>query len=391
MRFSAFATILLAALPVFGAPNPLLPIQKYQGRATGKYIVVLKDGVSKANVLSTLGAPIATAESIQWQIINGFAAELDDESLNILRASEDVDYITEDGIVEINDYVVQTDAPWGLGRISQDAKLTDQDPYALTYTYTYDESAGEGVDIYVVDTGVYIEHEEFEGRATWGATFGAGYGNADGNGHGTHCAGTAAGKKFGVAKKASIIAVKVLSDWGSGTLADVISGLDYVGVQAPITGRPSVVSMSLGGYANDALDAAVLRLTTIGVHVVVAAGNSADDVQWYSPARAPSAITVSASGIDDAAAYFSNYGALVDIWAPGFYIPSAWIGSPNATNVISGTSMATPHVSGLAAYFIAKDGNLSPAALSDKIQNLSVKNALTGVPSGTVNYLARNN
>ncbi|KAF8662094.1 hypothetical protein AX16_001204 [Volvariella volvacea WC 439] len=390
MRFSIFASLLLAVVPAFAAPSALRPIEKFKGQTTGKYIVVLKDGVSKADVLGNLRTTTATAESVEWEIINGFAAHLDEASLNALRASSDVEYIAEDGIVSINTVVTQTNAPWGLQRISQDAKLTNQDPTVLTFTYTYnDVGNASGADVYVVDTGVYTAHSEFEGRARWGATFG-GYASADGNGHGTHCAGTIGGKTYGVAKKVNIIAVKVLSDSGSGTVTDIVSGLNWVLTQARATGRPSIVSMSLGGGASTSLDSAVASLTSGGVHVVVAAGNNNDDANFYSPARAPSAITVGASTIADARASFSNYGSVVDVFAPGQDVISAWIGSTTATNRISGTSMATPHVAGLSAYLISKDGNLSPAALSTKIQSLAVKGVLTNIPTGTVNYLARN-
>nr|AIN44165.1 serine proteinase [Volvariella volvacea] len=372
MRFSIFAiaSVVFAVVPAYAAPSPLRQVERYDGETTGRYIIVLKDGVSKDNVLGNLrtsGAPIEVAA--EWDIINGFSSELDEASLNALRASDDVAYITEDGIATIS--ATQTNAPWGLGRISQDGLLSNQNAAALTFTYTYHDSAGAGVDVYVVDTGVYTAHTQFEGRARWGATFG-GYANADGNGHGTHCAGTIAGSQFGVAKAASIIAVKVLSDGGSGAWADIISGLNWVGTQASASGRPSVVSMSLGGVA-------IHQLTSLGVHVVVAAGNNNANAANYSPARAPSAITVGASTIADARASFSNYGTIVDVFAPGQSVISAWIGGTTATNSISGTSMATPHVAGLAAYFISKDGNLSPAALEAKIKDLSVKNALSGL------------
>ncbi|KAF8645749.1 hypothetical protein AX16_007616 [Volvariella volvacea WC 439] len=389
MRFSIFAiaSVVFAAVPAFTAPSALRTVERYAGETTGKYIVVLKDGVSPASLLGSLRSADIKVEA-EWEIINGFATELSEEALNALRASDEVDYITEDGIATIT--ATQTNAPWGLGRISQDGRLSNQNAAALTFTYTYDNSAGAGVDVYVVDTGVYTAHSQFGGRARWGATFG-GYANADGHGHGTHVAGTVAGSQFGVAKAASIIAVKVLSDSGSGTIADIVSGLNWVLTQSRASGRPSVVNLSLGGSANTALDNAVASLTSAGVHVVVAAGNSNANAANYSPARAPSAITVGATTIADARASFSNYGAVVDIFAPGNAVISSYIGSTSATASLSGTSMASPHVAGLVAYFISKDGNQSPAALSTKLQTLSIKNAISGLPSGTLNYLSRNN
>ncbi|OBZ79180.1 Cuticle-degrading protease [Grifola frondosa] len=315
---------------------------------------------------------------------------LSPDALKILRSSPDVDYIAEDGVFSINAAVTQTNAPWGLARISQNAELADQNTNDLTFTYTYDSSAGSGVDIYVVDTGIFTGHSEFGGRAIWGATFG-GYADADGNGHGTHVSGTAAGSTYGVAKSAHLIAVKVLSDSGSGFVSDIVSGLSWVATQVQASGRPSIATMSLGGGASTPLDNAVASLTSAGIHVTVAAGNSDTDAGSTSPARAPSANTIGATTIADARASFSNYGSVVDLWAPGQNVISAWIGSTTATNNISGgTSMATPHVAGLIATIISRDGNASPASISATLQSLSIKNTISGIPSGTINDLARN-
>ncbi|KAF8992119.1 serine protease [Cyathus striatus] len=385
MRFFsvALATLALVAAPILAAPGPLKTIQKFKGETNGGYIVKFKEGVARKSLINKL----KLNATVDWELLNGFAGILDTDSLNTLRAHEDVEYIVEDGIMHT--MTTQTNAPWGLQRISQDAKLSSTSTSDLTYTYTYDSSAGSRVDIYVVDTGIYTSHSDFGGRASWGTSFG-GYAASDGNGHGTHCAGTAAGTRYGVAKKANLIAVKVLSDAGSGSTSDIVSGLNWVLTQSKSTGRPTIVSMSLGGSASTALDNAVTSLTSGGVHVAVAAGNDNTNAANTSPARATSAITVGASTIADARASFSNYGSVVDIFAPGQYVTSAWIGSTTATNNISGTSMATPHIAGLIAYLISKDGNVTPAAMSTKIQSLAVKNALTSIPSGTVNYLANN-
>ncbi|KAG5651131.1 hypothetical protein H0H81_009764 [Sphagnurus paluster] len=385
MQFiSAIIAAIALAAPAFAAPTALIhTVQKFEGETTGRYIVKLKDGVAKSTVFGTKKVKLTH----DWTLLNGFASDFDAATLESLRANPNVEYIAEDGIMHT--MATQTNAPWGLARLSSVSKLTNQDTSALTYSYTYDDSAGAGVDIYIVDTGVLTTHSQFGGRARWGATFG-GYADADGNGHGTHCAGTAAGSQYGVAKAANIIAVKILSDAGSGSVADIVSGLDWVASSAKSSGRPSIVSMSLGGSASTTLDNAVATLTAAGIHVAVAAGNDNANAANTSPARAPSAVTVGASTIADARASFSNFGAVVDIFAPGQNVISSWIGSNTATNTISGTSMATPHIAGLIAYLIGKNGNQTPADMSDTIQRLSVRGVLSSIPSGTINALAQN-
>ncbi|KAG8943164.1 subtilisin-like serine protease [Tulasnella sp. 419] len=331
--------------------------------------------------------PVIAAPT-KLQYLNAFAGKFSSSTLSALTSNSDVESITEDAIFTTQcenhtDSIVQSDAPWGLARISQKLKLDSNDTSALTYNYTYDAKAGQGVDVYVLDTGINIEHVTFEGRATWG--FSAVGGTTDGHGHGTHCAGTIAGFQYGVAKKANVIAVKVLSDGGSGSVSGIVAGIDWVIKKYNETGRPSIISMSLGGGANDALDAGVTAAVDAGVHVVVAAGNSNADAKSFSPARAPSVITVGATTIADARASFSNYGALVDVWAPGQYVISAWKGSPNATNNISGTSMATPHVAGLAAYLLSIHGTMSPADLTTRIKSIALTDVITGIPEGTPN------
>ncbi|KAM6496366.1 serine protease [Amanita muscaria] len=387
MRFASVALFLLAAtLPIFGAPSSSLTVEKANGQTSGKYIVTLKEGIDKTSLVSHVKTTAHVTD--EWSVINGFAAHLDTATLDFLRAHSDVASIAEDGMMSIDATITQTNAPWGLQRISQAAPLGRTDTGSLTFTYPYDSSAGTGVNIYIVDTGIYTAHSTFQGRAVWGATFG-GYASADGNGHGTHVAGTSAGYDYGVAKAAHLIAVKVLSDSGSGFVSDIVSGLNWVQSQVAATGRPSIVSMSLGGGASTSLDSAVASLTNSGIHVVVAAGNSNTDASSTSPARAPSALTVGASDITDTRASFSNYGAPVKVFAPGVNVISSWIGSTTATNNISGTSMATPHVTGIVAYLIGLSGNLTPASMIAKVQSLAVKGILKNIPAGTVNYLAQ--
>ncbi|PFH47791.1 hypothetical protein AMATHDRAFT_6423 [Amanita thiersii Skay4041] len=383
MRFSVFALLALFAAPGIAGPTPLRDVLKYSGSTTGKYLVKLKSTASKAALINQIRANATITHD--WTLLNGFAGHLDEHSLNILRASDDVERISEDGIMHT--MTVQTDATWGLQRISNSAPIPSTDPSALTYDYTY-TATGSGVDIYIVDTGIFIQHTQFGGRARWGTAVGS-YNQSDGNGHGTHCAGIAAGSQFGVAKQASLIAVKVLSDLGTGSIADIVTGLDWVQSQVQSSGRPSVVSMSLGGGLSLTLNDAVASLTGSGIHVAVAAGNSNVDCDFTSPASEPTAITVGATQIDDYRAGFSNYGRFLDVFAAGNYVISSFIGSTTATKPLSGTSMATPHVAGMIAYIISRDGNSSPADMSSKIAAQALKNALSDVPDGTVNYLAQ--
>jgi cerevisin len=265
--------------------------------------------------------------------------------------------------------------------------------------YYYPDTAGEGVDVYVVDTGVNIEHEDFEGRAKWGATTVPNDRDVDGNGHGTHVASTIAGKAHGVAKKAQIIAVKVLSSSGYGSTASVMGGISFSAKEhkrksddaARRGGQKvkSVGNMSLGGGKSTALDNAVERAIAAGVLFAVAAGNDGRDACDYSPAGAPSALTVGATTKFDTRSYFSNIGACVDIFAPGSDITAAWIGGKTTIKTISGTSMASPHVAGVMA-LVAADGDYTPKELKNKVLALATRDVVKNVGKGSPNLLLFN-
>ena len=236
----------------------------------------------------------------------------------------------------------EKNAPWGLARISHRDSLS----FSTFNKYLYTDDAGEGVDAYVIDTGTNIDHVDFEGRAHWGKTIPTGDEDVDGNGHGTHCSGTVAGAKFGVAKKANVYAVKVLRSNGSGSMSDVVKGVEWAAnahieaVAAAKKGKKkgfkgSVANMSLGGGKSRTLDLSVNAAVDAGIHFAVAAGNDNADSCNYSPAGAEKAVTVGASTLADERAYFSNYGSCNDIFAPGLDIVSTWIGSKYATNTIS--------------------------------------------------------
>jgi cerevisin len=277
-----------------------------------------------------------------------------------------VDDVTLNG----EDITVQSGAPWGLARTSNRDELR----LGTMSKYTYDTHGGDGVTAYVIDTGINIKHVEFEGRARWGKTIPRNDIDIDGNGHGTHCAGTVGSRKYGVAKQTQLVAVKVLGTNGSGTMSDVISGVVWAAEDAAAaeaaadkefaaTGstkhKGSVANMSLGGGKAQSLDDAIEAAVEVGLHFAVAAGNDNKDACNYSPAAAASAITVGASTLRDDRAYFSNWGKCVDVFGPGLGILSTWIGSDTATNTISGTSMASPHVCGLLSYLLSIEGSES--------------------------------
>jgi len=245
------------------------------------------------------------------------------------------------------------------------------------------------VDVYIVDTGVQVDHPEFEGRARFAQTFGEGVPGIDRHGHGTHVAGIAASKSYGVAKKSNIIAVKVMGDDGRGDTSDIISGINFVIGQAfkSKVKKPSVINISIISDGTPALDEAVANAVGLGIHVVAGAGNDSMDSRGFSPARAPTAITVGATNIHDTKSSFSNFGK-IDVFAPGENIRSTFPG--NTTEILSGTSMSTPFVSGLVAYLIALDGDTLPANMKTRVRGLSSQGIINSVPTGTSNQFAFN-
>jgi subtilisin family serine protease len=260
--------------------------------------------------------------------------------------------------------IEQTPVPsWGLDRLdATDVPLND------SYRYT---STGNSSYVYVIDTGIYSGHSDFAGRVTAGySAISDGNGSEDCNGHGTHVAGTIAGTTYGVAKSTRVVAVRVLDCAGSGFSSSVVAGINWVIQSHP--GGAGIINMSLGGSANTAIDSAVADATAAGLTVVVAAGNSSTDACTSSPARAPSALTIGAIDQSDAQAAYSNFGSCVDLWAPGTGITSDWIGGSSATRTISGTSMATPHVAGLAARLAQAFPGISSSGIVSK---LSTSNA----------------
>ncbi|KAI1328679.1 peptidase S8/S53 domain-containing protein [Xylariaceae sp. FL0255] len=339
----------------------------------------------------------------------GYSGHFDESVIEEVRKHPDIEYIERDQIVyalKEDEPDLEKNAPWGLARISHRGSLS----FGTYNKYLYAADGGEGVDVYVIDTGTNYEHVDFEGRAKWGKTIPENDADEDGNGHGTHCSGTVAGKKYGVAKKAHVYAVKVLRSNGSGSMADVMKGVEWAAeahlkqVKAAKDGKRkgfkgSTANMSLGGGKSPSLDMAVNAAVDAGLHFAVAAGNDNADACKYSPAAAEKAMTVGASALDDSRAYFSNWGKCVDIFGPGLSIQSTWIGSKTAINTISGTSMASPHLCGLTAYFLSlqpsKDSDygmaaITPAKLKANMVSIATKGALSDIPSDTPNLLAWN-
>ena len=269
------------------------------------------------------------------------------------------------------------DAPtsWGLDRVDSRTGLDGQ--------YTYPTTAGSGVTAYIIDTGINIEHSDFEGRATFGFDA-TGEGKFDGNGHGTHVSGTIGGKSYGIAKKVDLVGVKVLTSQGSGSYAGVLKGIEWAWKDSKTKKGKSVANMSLGGGFSKAINDAVAAAVKNGLVMVVAAGNEKQDACKVSPASTPQAITVAATDKNDNLASFSNWGKCVDLAAPGVAITSAWKGAVDATNTISGTSMAAPHVAGVVALYFGEgsdDAFLVSNATPDVVKGY------TGTKASTKNLL----
>ncbi|KAK3934004.1 peptidase S8/S53 domain-containing protein [Diplogelasinospora grovesii] len=324
--------------------------------------------------------------------LSGYVVEVAPADLPDILKSDVVEYVEKDTyvnhtavaapVLDKRAFTTQSEAPWGLGRISHRGTGSSD--------YYYDKTAGSGVRVYVIDTGILTSHSEFGTRAVWGANFISGSPNTDEYGHGTHVAGTIGGKTYGVAKKCTLVAVKILDKTGSGTMSGLLAGINWAVSDAKSKGvaAKSVINMSVGGSYTASVNAGVQSASNAGLTVVVSAGNSNADASGYSPASSPSAITVAAVEGTDYRAWFSNYGTLVDIFAPGVSVLSSYIGSNSATVYMSGTSMASPHVAGLAAYFIGKEG-LTGAAVTNRMIGAATTGTV-GNPNGSPSRVAYN-
>ncbi|MGW7195874.1 S8 family peptidase [Streptomyces chryseus] len=348
-----------------------------KGAVAGSYIVMLDEKADKQDLAKEYGGKLKRNYT---SAINGFSASgLSETEAKRLAADPSVAKVVQNKKFTIN--ATQDNPPsWGIDRIDQADTAGDS-------KYSYPDSAGEGVTAYVIDTGVRISHKDFEGRASHGFDAVDNDDSADdGNGHGTHVAGTIAGAAHGVAKKAKIVAVRVLDDQGSGTTEGVVAGIDWVTKNHQ---GPSVANMSLGGGADEALDEAVRKSIASGVTYGVAAGNESSDAGQGSPSRVKEAITVASSTKDDAQSDFSNFGAVVDIYAPGSDITSSWNDSDEGTKTISGTSMATPHVVGAAAVYLAGHQDATPDAVAKALTDGATADKIGNPSEGTVNKLLK--
>jgi aqualysin 1 len=342
-----------------------------------RYIVVFKPGTPAAQVNAAAENARGRGGQVDFvyeAALSGFAGSFPEQALNGLRNNPNIEYIEADQVVMLD--ATQSPATWGLDRI-------DQRNLPLSNSYTYNFT-GAGVTAYIIDTGIRFSHNEFGGRAVSGFDSVDGGSADDCNGHGTHVAGTVGGSVYGVAKSVTLVAVRVLNCSGSGTVSGVIAGVDWV-TSHHTTGK-AVANMSLGGGTSTSLDNAVKNSIADGVVYAVAAGNSNRDACRFSPARVPEAITVGATTSSDARASYSNYGSCLDLFAPGSSITSAWYTSNTATNTISGTSMATPHVAGVAALYLEGHSG-TPQQVRDAIVNAATPNVISNVGRKSPNLL----
>jgi subtilisin family serine protease len=382
LRLAAIAAVLLAVLGAAGGASAAPP---------DRYIVVLKDGVRDPGAVAREHARRDAAQIgfVYHNALKGYAARIPAARLAAVRADSRVAYVEPDG--EAHALTTQANATWGLDRIDQHAL-----PLSTTFTYTNDgadyNAAGDDVKAYIIDTGIRYDHVDFAGRAIRGTdTVTSGGTGADCNGHGTHVAGTVGGATYGVAKGVTLVSVRVLGCRGAGTFSGVIAGIDWVTGNHQ-AGQPAVANMSLGGGANSAVDTAVRNSIADGVSYAIAAGNGnflgiAQNACNFSPARVTKAMTVSATNRGDKKASWANYGGCVDWFAPGVGITSDWWSSASATNTISGTSMATPHTTGVAALYLESNPTASPADVAAALDAKTTKGIVTSSKTAKNNLL----
>jgi subtilisin family serine protease len=409
LAVALFVTFMVVPSSTSGSSDKTINLQEAQDKGEGivekfrraerpvrnQYIVVLNDLAAgpkgEHSLVPTLAANLkaihgGTVNRVYRNALSGFSMKLSEAAARRLSLDPRVAYVEEDSEISLS--TTQAGATWGIDRI-------DQRNLPLSTTYTYN-STGTGVKAYVIDTGIRATHQDLAGRVLAGTnTVDATPSTEDCNGHGTHVSGTIGGTTFGVAKNVTLVAVRVFGCGSSTTISAIIAGVDWVTGDHQ-AGQPAVANMSLGGGANATLDTAVRNMIADGVSAAIAAGNG--NIFGFpvnscnqSPARVAEGITVGASDINDAKASFSNYGTCVDLHAPGVNILSSWSTADNATNTISGTSMASPHVAGVAAQYLQLNPAATPAQVQQAIKDLSTKGVVTGTGGGLFGGATPNN
>jgi len=386
--FFLMALLFLATLLVLSQARLAPLIHAQESPIADSYIVVYRDDVDVLTIKQDLSfIPASSIKHIYQHAFKGYAANLTADQLVTVRQNPLVTMIEQDQVMRAVACSTPAAAPsWGLTRISERRMSLDG-------FYSYPTTAGSGVTAYIIDTGIYVSHSDFEGRATFGWKADSSWSNTDGNGHGTHVTGTVIGRTYGVAKKAVAIAVKVLGDDGSGTNSGVLAGVDWV-ISQYTKSKPSVINMSLGGGKSTILDNAVNGAVDAGIVVAVAAGNNNGNACSGSPSGASKVLGVGATDIGvsstDVRSYFSNYGSCVNIFAPGSDITSSWIGGVNAKNTISGTSMASPHVAGAAALLLGVNPTASAASIQASLISTGTPDIINLQCSNTACQQSRN-